>query len=76
MPETLRVASPQGLWIPKGARDKTLVICAALEFPQGSTAWSILFPTASAGHEQAEPGLIAMRQTTTLNATPTLHASP
>jgi hypothetical protein len=32
-PETLRVANPQGLWIAKDARDKTLVIRAALEFP-------------------------------------------
>jgi hypothetical protein len=42
-PETLRVANPQGLWIAKDARDKTLVIRAALEFPEGSADWCIRF---------------------------------
>jgi len=42
-PETLRVTNPQGLWIAKDARDRTLVIRAALEFPAGSADWCVRF---------------------------------
>jgi len=42
-PETLRVLNPQGLWIAKDARDKTLIIRVALEFPEGSADWCVRF---------------------------------
>ena len=43
VPETLRVINPQGLWIAKDARDKTLVIRVALAFPEGSAEWRVRF---------------------------------
>jgi hypothetical protein len=42
-PASLRVASPQGVWISKDARDSSLVLRCALDFPQGEAAWSVRF---------------------------------
>jgi len=41
VPETLRVADPHGCWIAKDARDKSLIVRLALDFPQGYADWSL-----------------------------------
>jgi hypothetical protein len=42
-PETMRVATPRGVWIAKDARDNTLILRVALEFNGSPAGWRIAF---------------------------------
>lgn len=42
-PEGLAVANPEGLWIAKDARDRTLVIRVSLDFTDGPADWAVRF---------------------------------
>lgn len=48
-PEGVHVTNPRGYWIAKDARDHSLIIRAALAFPEGEATWRISFaPTGAA----------------------------
>lgn len=48
-PATLRVATPQGIWIAKDGRDGSLILRCALSFTAGEASWSVGFAPRSEG---------------------------
>jgi hypothetical protein len=53
----VRVTNPRGYWIAKDARDNSLIIRAALSFPDGTAEWSIHFADLGPDEDMAKRDL-------------------